>query len=301
MTDGARETVPPGRSRWIDLAVRVQDILRAAGRRRWIRLVGLAILLGGAGWSIAHLDLELAKLSFGLLALNLFVLAPIAVFLSALSLRISARALGREIGATEALHTAALANVAELLPLPGGAMVRYSALVKAGASFRESGGMITLTSVLTLSMTITLSATAFVLMGYVSGVPVLLAGATGVAATLLWMARRVRLGVLVGMVLVRLAMLALTVVRVTVAFATLGTAIGLAMAALLSVAPTLGSAVAIMPAGLGVNESIAAGLAALVASSPSAAFLATALNRALGLAAGAMVATGFSVLQTGSR
>ena len=115
------------------------------------------------------------------------------------------------------------------------------------------------------------------------------AGSNPARAGLRWLRRLV-----VAMVAVRFVTLAVTVLRLIVAFATLGEDLGWIEAALYAVAPTLGTAVGIVPAGLGINEAIAAGLATLVAGSSATAFLAVALNRALGLAVGAGLVLGGS-------
>lgn len=96
-------------------------------------------------------------------------------------------------------------------------------------------------------------------------------------------------------------MLLLTLLRLIIAFATFGVTIGWVDAALYAIAPTLGAAVAIVPAGLGVNEAIAAGLATLIAASSASAFLAIALNRVLGLVAGGAMVLAMQFLTNESR
>jgi hypothetical protein len=276
------------------------QIGRSPRVRKIARVVGLAVLLGGAVWSVLMLELRLAQLSVGYLLLNLLILSPLNLFLAAVTLRITANALGKDLSVTDALKTSAVANVAELLPFPGGALVRAAALVQAGAGVLDSGRIITLTSVLTLAMTIVLSAGALAVMGHPAGIGIAAAGVAGTAGALLWIGRRVKGRILVAMVLARLATLALSVVRLWVSFAMLGMTVGLTEAALYTVATSIGSTVAIVPGGFGVNEAIAAGLAALVAGSAAAAFLAVATNRALGLLAGAAISFAFLVVRRGA-
>lgn len=279
-------------------------VLRRFGQsprvRKVARLVGIAVLLGGALWSILTLELGLAQLSIGFLLLNLLILSPLNLLLAAVTLRITARALDTDMSVRDALKTSAMANVAELLPLPGGALVRAAALVQAGAGVLDSGRIITLTSVLTLAMTIVLSAGALAVLGHAAGIGIAFAGLAGTGGTLYWIGRRVAGRVLVAMVLARLATLALSVVRLMASFAMLGMAVGMTEAALYTVATSIGSTIAIVPGGFGVNEAVAAGLAALVAGSPAAAFLAVAANRALGLVAGAAVSGAVLLGQRGA-
>jgi uncharacterized membrane protein YbhN (UPF0104 family) len=259
------------------------------GARRLLRAAGILLLIGGALWSWMEIGLDPARLSPGLIALNLVVLSPLNLLVAATTLRITARALGRDVGSAEALRVVAAANVAELLPLPGGAMVRGAALVKAGAGVVESARIVTLTAMLTLAMSVAVSAAALALFGVRVGLWLALLGAALSIGLLVLFARTMTKAVLAAMIAVRLATIALSIVRLSVSFAIFGAGIGLAEAAIYTAATSLGSAVAIVPAGFGVNEAIAAGLATLIAASPAAAFLSVALNRALGLLAGAAI------------
>jgi len=259
------------------------------GARQLLRAGGLLLLVGGALWSWRVLDLDAAQLSPGLLVLNLVVLSPLNLLIAAITLRITARALDRDIGTAESLRVVAAANVAELLPLPGGAMVRGAALVKAGAGVVESARIVTLTAMLTLAMSVAVSAAALAVLGVRAGSWLAILGAALSVGLLALFARTMTRAILTGMIAVRLATIALSVVRLSVSFAILGVGVGLGEAAVYTAATSLGSTVAIVPAGFGVNEAIAAGLATLVSASPAAAFLAVALNRALGLLAGAAI------------
>ena len=276
---------------------RARAALRRPALRRALRIAGSALLIGGAIWAVATLDLTWADLSLPHLMLNVFVLTPAMLALAAVAFRITAGAIGREVSAGQALRTVAAANVAELLPLPGGAVVRGAALVEAGARVGEATHIVLMTALLTLGLTVALSATALGLLADPVWHGLGLAALAGVAAILALLSRRVGPGHLAAMVAVRVVTLAVTVLRLGVAFATLGTVIGWDEAALYAVAPTLGATVGIVPAGLGVNEAIAAALAALIAASPATAFLAVAMNRALGLAAGAALVLGRSFWQ----
>ena len=263
--------------------------------RGGLRLLGLVVVVCGAIWSLATLELNWRSLSPGLLFLNLLVLTPLNILIAAIALRVNARTLGCDIPNRRSIYTVATANVAELLPLPGGAVVRGAALVDAGAGIGDSTRIIILTSLLTLFMTLTLSLVALTLLADPAWVWLCMASGMGLAGVLVILNRHAAPRYIVAIIAVRIAMLILTVLRVAVAFATLGLLISWTEAALYAVAPTLGAAVAIVPAGLGVNETVAAGLAALIGGSAATAFLAVALNRVLGLCAGAVMAVALPV------
>ena len=280
---------------------RVKSWAQRPAVRRVFRVVGLSILTLGAVWSLVTLELSWSEVSPGLLVLNLLVLTPANLALAAIALRINAWSLGREIPNHRSIQTVAAANVAELLPLPAGAVVRGAALMEAGASMAESSRIIILTSILTLFMTVTLSLAALVVLADPAWAWPALASAIGVAGNCILLRRYAEALHLVAMLSVRVVMLVLTIIRLSVAFATIAASISWTEAALYVVAPTLGATVAIVPAGLGVNEAIAAGLAALIAGSSASAFLAVALNRVLGLVVGATMVFVLPVLGGASR
>lgn len=259
------------------------------GVKRGLRILGLVVMLVGVVWSFSVLDLKWSTLSVGQLLWNALVLTPIILAVAALSFRVTGLALDCAIPAKRCLETVAAANVAELLPLPGGAIVRGAALVDAGASVAQSTRLVLLTSFLTLGLNVMLSlaALAFLLEARFWWAAALAGLAT--LAIVGMLLRTTGLRVVLSMIGIRLVMLAITVLRIISAFAILGGAIGVTEATLLSVAPTLGATVAIIPGGLGINEAIAAGLATLTTASPAIAFLAVALNRAIALAVGAVI------------
>ncbi|MCO6383264.1 hypothetical protein [Oceanicola sp. 502str15] len=263
--------------------------------RAGLTIAGFAVLALGAVWAIATMDLTWSDLSPLHLLLNLALLTPVLLAVSALSLKVTFGAMGRELSIATSLHTVAAANVAELLPLPGGALVRGAALVKAGARVGEAARVVLLTAFLTLGLTLALSAFALGLLTDPIWHWIAAAALAGVGLVLFMLSRHAAPRYLLAMVAVRLLSLFVTTLRLIVAFAALGTAIGWIEALLYSAAPTVGAAVGIVPAGLGINEAIAAGLATLVSGSSATAFLAVALNRALGLAVGAAMALGGSL------
>lgn len=279
------------------LAAPLIAALKKRGTSRWVRFAGLAILAIGAIWAVVSLDLTWSSLSLFHLAVNFLVLTPAMLGLAALSLKITCRAVGGRISNASALQTVATANVAELLPLPGGALVRGAALINMGTSVAVATSVVLLTSMLTLCLTVTVSALALSALGHLLGLWGGAATLIGVLLVLVFLAKYASLQYLLGMVVVRLLSIAMTVLRLIAAFATLGADIGWIEGALYSAAPTLGAAVGIVPAGLGVNEAIAAGLATMISASPETAFLAVALNRALGLAVGGGIVLASSYLK----
>ncbi|MEL6167667.1 MAG: hypothetical protein AAFR35_03190 [Pseudomonadota bacterium] len=252
-----------------------------------MKIAGFLLLLGGTVWSVRLLDLDFWSLRPVPLVINLLVFAPLVLMVAAVTLRQTAAALGRQIPLRRAVAIVAHANVAELLPIPGGALVRGAALVQAGATMGDATRMVVITAVLTLSLSVACSALAFVWLGQPIGWLLVAGGgaSAAVSAVLIW--RKAGLWLTTGIVAIRFVTIGLSTVAVWLSFSALAHPASLVEAALLVVSATLGTAVSIVPAGLGINEAIAAGLARLVAIDAAAAFLAVALNRVVGLAAGA--------------
>lgn len=278
----------------LDKLVKVR---RWAARYRMPMLAGAAaVFAAGLGLSISALDLSWDQVSLAPILLILLVLGPVTLALASVTLQVTARAVGRRIGFRQGVAVSALGGIAELLPLPGGAMVRGAALVRAGAGVRESTWVVTLTAVLTLSMTAVAGSAPLVMAGSPMGYLFLSAGAAGMAVTSGWIARRAGPRVALAMIGLRLVGIVLAIARVSAAFAAITIAVGPVDAALFVIAVTLGQAVSIVPAGLGVGEALAAALALLIEVPPAAAFLAVALNRASGLAVSGVV--GLALVRT---
>ncbi len=266
----------------------VKGVLPAIRRfaTRWrvpILILAAAGFFAGIWYSVRALALDWSDLSVGPILLVLLVLAPLTLAAASLSLQVSARALGLRIGFVEGVKVSALGNVAELLPLPGGAVVRGSALMRAGARLGESAWIVTLGAVLMLCLAAAVAGVPMILLRPAIGWPVALAGFGGAAVVAWWIARRSSVHVALAMVGARAMIAAVTVGRIAAAFAAIGFEVGLREAALFSVSATLGNAVTIVPAGLGIAEGIGAALALLAPTPPAAAFAAVALNRILGL------------------
>lgn len=248
-------------------------------------ILGAVLLVGGSAWSVVRLNLTWSEVRTAPLLANLLVVQPMLLAVASFTLGLSARVLGTRIGFRHGLNTVSYAAFAETLPLPGGAMVRGAALMGSGASLGQAAGIVTLTAVLTLALLIALSAGALALLGTSEAWAVLALALAALAVTLGLIWQRAGTVLSLSVLGIRVVTAAIGAVSIYTALAALGQPAGLLEAVLLTVSASLGAAVAIVPAGVGISESIAAGLAALTTVAPEAAFLAVALHRALGLIA----------------
>lgn len=260
---------------------------RKAWRMPLLALAAAGFALGCA-LSLHDLPLSLADVRWLPLAVLLLVLAPLNIAYSAANLVLMGHAAQAQIPFGRAVMISAWAQLAELLPIPGAAIVRTGALVQAGATMRRSAEIVLLCSVLWVTMAAAAAGLAFPAHGWLG--PALLTGGiggTGLLSRALARHCSARIGLYAfGL---RLAGLALVAVRLTVSFMVIGVALPGLSALAFTLATILGSAASLVPAGLGVGEGLSALFAAPLGVLPAAAFLAAAISRLSGLAANLML------------
>lgn len=262
---------------------RVQ-VLRKGMQSETVRKTGLlcavAVFLVGTIVAGRQVSLPSEGIRWAPFYLLVFVGIPATILLNALEMELSGRLLGRRFGVWRALSTTIIASAANMLPLPGAALVRMAGLTGLGATVRESGKV-------TLALAILWLGIAFILTGLFLVGEHGLMGATslvvgGIATvTALWGLLRVsgRVSLALWCLVVRCAMVLVAVVRLLLCFQMIGVAASFHQTMVFSVSGVFGSAVSIVPAGLGVRELTSAALAPLAGIEPAGAFLATAGDR----------------------
>jgi hypothetical protein len=262
----------------------VNSIMEWLKAHRTIVLVPFSILFFvGLIWSFDRLDTDLAGLSL-LPALALFlIMTPLGLVYGATGLMLLARIVGTSIGFKSAWSNAGYAQLAEALPLPGGAIVRTAALMQSGSTTGKSVFIVTATAILWVAMAAIGASTALFADTKWAAFCFLCVGLAAFIPILIWLVRNAGVAVAVTLVAHRLVGLALMSVRLILAFAVIGHFISAEQALLFSFANISGSASSIAPAGLGVGEAVGALLAGLIRIDPAAAFLAIGLNRIIGL------------------
>ena len=241
-------------------------------------LVGIAISLDSNPEVLSDLDWR------PLLVLVL-VAVPVTIMLNAYEFVLIGRLVGREIGFATAIEISILGTAANLLPLPGATMVRVAALKAAGAGYGEGTKATLLVAGLWAGIAFVFAGAWLVRLGL--GPIAVLFVVAGLAAWLgcfLASMRRcqgVELPVLLS--LAKLLLVVTDVFRIYLCFLALGEDAHFAQVAAFAVAGVVGSAVSIVPAGLGVREAVSAALAPLVGLGAGMAFLAASLNRLLDL------------------
>ena len=115
---------------------------------------------------------------------------PIMIIANVLETRASARYLGMNFSWYKCLHISVIASAANILPLPGGAMVRVATLHAAGVKLASAGGITTAIAFMWLGLSLTYAAPWMIIESlYWLGIPVLLLGGSFLVFSVFWITR----------------------------------------------------------------------------------------------------------------
>jgi hypothetical protein len=260
------------------LAALVAPLRAALPRFRGpIVVSAMAFFLFGSLWSFAALGLSPAELNLWSLFLLLVPMGLVMLGYSALALCLLARTAGVRLNIAAALRATVQAQLAEVLPIPGGAIVRAATLVGAGASAGTSATLVVGTALLWIALAA--MAAGVILLPLKAGW-LLLGGGTLIVT--LALAQLIQLGGMRNALLTllhRVVGLGLAAVRLWLAFAVVKAALPLSETFPYVLAAVAGSASSLVPGGLGISEALGALMAQAIHASPGAAFLALSVNR----------------------
>ena len=277
------------------VAARLVPAVRAtrgffARRRKLAMAIASILFVGGLAWAVDSAVIALARIE-GQWLVAALALGFVGVILNGFELSRCAGALGKKVPAPEAINLSSVGILSNLLPIPASALVRGGALMATGATLAQSGRILLYVGLLRVSVAGAITGLALISGPF--GWPVV-AGSCLASAILFALIAQVG-GIISALRLLglRIAMLAGIAMQLWFCFHALGTDAGLSDAALQSIAPVVGSAVGIVPGGLGVSEAIGAALALLVNGSSAMAFAALALNRLVGYACAGLTVLAF--------
>lgn len=254
----------------------------AAGRHRRILLaVATTLFVGGLAWALSSAGIDFASFNWSWLGAAV-LLGFAGVILNGLELSACGGAIGKHMPASEAIHLSSVGILSNLLPIPASALVRGGALVAKGASVTQSGQILLYVGLLRLSVAGLF--TGLALLSGPVGWPVVIASGAASAILFALIARVGGIGHAAVLLCLRVGMLGIVAGQLMLCFWALGANATIVDAALHAIAPVVGSAVGIVPGGLGVSEAIGAALAAVTSGSPAFAFAALALTRIAGYA-----------------
>lgn len=274
---------------------RLQRIARAVSRQRSVFdrprvravavLAAVAVFAGGLTVALSNYPELPGRVTPGAWLLVL-ACVPLTVLANASQFWLTARLVGSMVGLPRAMLVTILSTAANMLPLPGGSLVRIAALKSATNTYRQTTFVTVLIAGCWLGVTMMLAGSALILVGFERvGLPTLSAGivalvlfgytlASGFRATPVWLA---------GLLTVQVLTVGVGALRLWLCFLALGEPVGYLQAAVLTLSTVIAAIIGVAPAGLGITEFLAAGIAKGLGIAASFGFLAAALNRISGL------------------
>jgi hypothetical protein len=286
-------TEPPSLPAPVGWLLRARD--PSPRTRRLLLLAGLVAFVVAVVLSFRDLDVRLDQVSWAPLALTAFVLVPLTILGNAAELKVMARATAEDrLSWVEAIRVVVLATAANLLPIPGAALVRIQALRTRGASGAAATGINVASAGVWVGSGLVVAALA---LSRLAPGAAAVAGAVGVAALgtawfiLLRAARPGRAAsAMAELVAVESLVTLLHGARLLAVLLALRIDLDLVQALVIGLSAPLSAAAGVFPAGIGLAEALSGLLAPLVALPAASGVAATAVNRIIGLAVTAPVA-----------
>lgn len=184
------------------------------------------------------------------------------------------------VPAKTSLHISSLSSVANFLPLPGGLLLRLSALKKQGGTYK-SGFIYNLFSFIILSgIALLIAGSALLVISHtIAGFIHLSIGIVICLSCLVIGSKFICYRNILALFLNRIAIVISDTVRLYLALTSLGVACTIVETATMTTASVAGLAATFMPAGIGIKEGAAALIAAYIELPVLQVFLASALLR----------------------
>lgn len=277
MQDKAQRLVSPS---LVQRVIAVRE--RLAQHRGIATLAAMVLFAAGIVWALGETRVSLAAIDWGWMLALIALIFP-ALALNAIELRVTAQMLDREISLGSAMQVTCWAMLANLLPLPGGAILRGAKLHSLGVGAGKSSQAIVAGGALWASLAVAVTLAA--VLPWPFAVLPLAAALCGTAVSLVWLAKLGPASFALRLTMIRLALIGLTILRIHVIFLAIGLPGSWMPAVAYSGVSVVGTLVGIVPAGLGVTEAMGSVLAFLIEASPANAFLALSINRVVGLVA----------------
>lgn len=276
----------------VELAKRMQHWgrVRRVPERFHTPLLVLAgtIFLVGTVLAYRTLDVALSDMRLSFLLIVLVAGTPLTVFVNAAELRVIANAGHTTFSWLHATRTVVLATAANMLPIPGAAVVRTHALVANGVAMSVAVRLIMSAAIVWVGISAVVAGLAAATLLPGAALVFAFGGVVAVGVGVLAFASRPRLTVtLLG---VELATSLVHAFRLWLVLLALGVDVDLREPIVLSAAAPLAAAAGVFPSGLGLAEGLSAAIAATIGLGAAIGFVATAVMRVVGLAGTAVVA-----------
>lgn len=254
-------------------------------------------LVAGLWYSINLQPQVLHDLVLWPVAILILIGVPLTILLNAVEFGILAR-LGRvRVPMVKVLEVTVLGSAANLLPLPGSTLVRVAALKAGGAPLFKGTSSTIVVGVIWIAVAFGYSGAWMLgISNDLIAYSFLTIGALVFLGCVIWW--RILQGgyfLLLCMLATRLLLVIIDSTRLFLCFVALSVDASFAQASALAVAGVLGSAVSVVPAGLGIREGVAAAISPVVGLAAAFGFLSAFLNRLVDLVVTAPLAAILSI------
>lgn len=220
------------------------------------------------------------------------LVTPVIQFLNALEYRITGHLVGEDIGFREAFETSTLASAANLLPLPGGTLVRAGAIHVRTSQLQQAIQATVTVGLFWLGGALIVGALSLAIIGEIVGCAVL--GSIGVLSIALGIMLRPDRTQQHGQAMLSLLLTELVICgvaggRIALVMKGIGFPAAPSSALLLAASGPVAGLIGFFPGGLGMQELVAAALAPLASVSRAIGSTSVAVDRLLGYACMAVV------------
>ena len=257
-----------------------REALSGTATQRVLAVVTVAVIVVAAVLSFRSLP-DTDTLRWWPLVLVGLVGVPLTVALNGLEYVVAGRMVGVPVGGWAALRISVYGSAANLLPIPGAALVRIQALRREGTGTGRA--TVTLGAVGLAWLAVSFGLAGALLLPTKPGVGALflVGGLAGLAVTAVLVRSTNR--DLAALVMVEIGFAISQAGRLYLCLLALDQDPSAAQAFALGISVAVGSAIGFLPGGLGIREAVAALLSPLVGLPASVGFLATVLDRVVGL------------------
>jgi hypothetical protein len=238
---------------------------------------------------------------FGVIA----VLAALAIVVNGAEYALSARTLGGRVTLRDATRVSVLSTAANLLPVPGAAVVKTRALQRRGARLRIAATLTIAIGVIWVGVAALIAGILVAFTGHDGifasvltsiGIVVTIVGAVMLATQKTQMSNRVLVGTAFA---IEIASVALTSLRFYLVLRAIGFGRSLAQSATLAATAIIASAAGVFPSGLGLRELLSSAVGPAVGLSAAVSTVVAAIERVVSLAVVAVMALVIMLIDRG--
>ncbi len=249
-------------------------------------LVSLLIFIGGIILSIQYNPGLIKDVNWVFIFIILLVGVPITVSINAIRYILTGNLIKRKIPIISALNITVFSTVANMLPLPGGVLVRIAGLKTVDISYQKGISATILVFIVWVAMTCLYAASALYLITFevtIIEITVYVVGIVLLGLSIYLLKKmRAQIWLILLILGTELFAAATDAFRLWLCFLALSEQVDFLNSSVLTISAVVGSAISIVPAGLGLREATTALIAPIVNISASAGFVVTALNRLIG-------------------